>query len=279
LPPVQDRTEIAGRVTSIAASEFGLPANAAVINGSGDGFLANLGSECETPAKIAVTLGTSAVARQTVTRPVLNSSSGTFCYKAADDAYLLGCAGNNGGNVLDWGRSVLGTLEDAGLSSDPPIFIPLLFGERSPEWNPQLTGSWHGLTAQHTVTDLSRSILEGVIFNVAYFVDIVQSTSGHKASEIVLSGNGFLHSLAAPLLATVVDPTVRMPSQPGLTSLRGAGVCALRALGPPIPSLRAEIVRPLADLKIRERYHRYRKIRLVLAGSGTTIFAFGLPAN
>src|SRR5437016_161266 len=46
LPPVQDRTEIAGRVTSIAASEFGLPANAAVINGSGDGFLANLGSEC-----------------------------------------------------------------------------------------------------------------------------------------------------------------------------------------------------------------------------------------
>src|SRR6266566_4268672 len=194
---------------------------------------------------------TAAVARQTFPHPGLNSASGAFCYKAADDAYLLGCAGNNGGNVLDWGRSVLGTLEDAGLSSDPPIFIPLLFGERSPEWNPQLTGSWHGLTAQHTATDLSRSILEGVIFNVAYFVDIVQSTSCHKAPEIVLSGNGFLHSLAAPLLATVVDPTVRMPSQPGLTSLRGAGVSALRALGPPIPSLRAEIVRPLADLKIR----------------------------
>jgi len=262
MPGVRSWTDIAGGVTAAAAAEFGLPANTPVINGSGDGFLANAGSGCETPAKISVTLGTSAVARQTFPHPVLNPSSGTFCYKAADDSYLLGCAGNNGGNVLDWGRSVLGTLEETGLSSDPPIFIPLLFGERSPEWNPQLTGSWHGLTAQHTVTDLSRSILEGVIFNVAYFVDIVQSTSGHKASEIVLSGNGFLHSLAAPLLATVVDPTVRMPSQPGLSSLRGAGVCALRALGRPIPSLRAEIVRPLADLKIRERYHRYRKIRV-----------------
>jgi len=261
LASVRGWTDIAGRVTAGAAAEFSLLANTPVINGSGDGFLANVGSGCETPAKISVTLGTSAVARQTFPHPVLNSASGTFCYKAADDAYLLGCAGNNGGNVLDWGRSVLGTLEDAGRSSDPPIFIPLLFGERSPEWNPQLTGSWHELTAQHTVTDLSRSILEGVIFNVAYFVNIVQSTSGHKPSEIVLSGNGFLHSLAAPLLATVVDATIRMPSQPGLTSLRGACICALRALGSPIPSLQAEIVRPLGDLKIQERYYRYGKLR------------------
>jgi sugar (pentulose or hexulose) kinase len=81
--------------------------------------------------------------------------------------------------VQRWGRSIFGTLKDAGLSSDPPIFIPVLFGERSPEWNPQLTGPWHGLTARRTTTDLSRSILEAVIFNVAYFVDIVQSTSGH----------------------------------------------------------------------------------------------------
>src|SRR5438128_6491288 len=139
LPVVQGRTEIIGRVTSIAASEFGLPVNAVVINGSGDGFLANIGSECETPEKIAVTLGTSAVARQTVPRAVLNSASGTFCYEAAEDAYLLGCAGNNGGNVLDWGRSILGTLKDAALSSNPPIFVPLLYGERSPEWNPKLT--------------------------------------------------------------------------------------------------------------------------------------------
>ena len=264
LPPVQDRTEIAGRVTSIAASEFGLPANAAVINGSGDGFLANLGSECETPAKIAVTLGTSAVARQTVTRPVLNSSSGTFCYKAADDAYLLGCAGNNGGNVLDWGRSILGILKDAALSSNPPIFVPLLYGERSPEWNPKLTGSWHELTGRHTATDLSRSILEGVIFNMAYFVDIVQSTSGEKPSDIVLSGNGFLHPLGAPTLAAVVNAAVWMPSQPGLASLRGAGICALRALKMSIPPLKAEMVSPLEDSRVHDRYRRYRQLRVIL---------------
>ncbi len=262
LPPVRSRTELIGRVSTAAANEFGLPAHAVVVNGSGDGFLANVGSDCATPEKISVTLGTSAVARQTLPRPVLNSSSGTFCYKAAENTYLLGCAGNNGGNVLDWGRSIFGGLKDAGLSSDPPIFIPLLFGERSPEWNPQLTGSWHGLTARHTARDLSRSILEGVIFNLAYFVDMVQSASGHKPSDIVLSGNGLLHPLAAPLLATVVDATVRMPFQPGLASLRGAGVCALRALQAPTPSLNTEIVTPLSDLKVQERYRQYRQIRV-----------------
>ena len=51
-----------------------------------------------------MTLGTSAVARQSLTKPALDLLAGTFCYRAAEDAYILGCAGSNGGNVLDWGR-------------------------------------------------------------------------------------------------------------------------------------------------------------------------------
>ena len=261
LPAVRSRTDIIGRITAEAAAEFGLPDNVAIINGSGDGFLANIGSDCETPARLSVTLGTSAVARQTLSRAVVNASSGTFCYRAAGDVYLLGCAGSNGGNVLDWGRSIFGVLEDADLSVDPPVFIPLLHGERSPDWNSQLTGSWHGLTARHTAADLSRSILEGVVFNLAHFVDIVQNTSGIKPSDIVLSGNGFLHPLAAPILAAVVDAAVWMPGQPGLASLRGAGICALRALGAPVPPLKAKSVAPLEDTKIPKRYEQYRNLR------------------
>ena len=141
------------------------------------------------------------------------------------------------------------------------VFIPLLHGERSPDWNSQLTGSWHGLTARHTAADLWRSILEGVVFNLAHFVDIVQNTSGIKPSDIVLSGNGFLHPLAAPILAAVVDAAVWMPGQPGLASLRGSGICALRALGAPVPPLKAKSVAPLEDTKIPKRYEQYRNLR------------------
>jgi gluconokinase len=254
LPDIAGSNEVVGQTPS------GIP----VINGSGDGFLSNAGSECETPSRISVTLGTSAAVRQTLARPILNSSAGTFCYQAGKGAYLLGCAGSNGGNVLDWGRKIFGTVKDTAVSAGLPIFVPLLHGERSPEWNPKLTGSWHGLTAFHTASDLSRSILEGVVFNLAHFVEIVQNTSGEKASALVLSGNGFLNPLAAPILAAAAGATVLMPGNPGLASLRGAGICGLRALGQPIPSLAAERVSPWTDPTVAGRFADYRRFRATL---------------
>jgi gluconokinase len=263
LPSVAGRSDVVGRVSAEAASRFGLKAGTPVIAGSGDGFLANMGSDCEGSARIAVSLGTSAVARQTVRLPVLDVDGGTFCYRADEDTYLLGCAGSNGGNVLDWGRRIFGDGDESESESggEPPIFIPLLHGERSPEWNPHLTGSWHGLTARHSAADLARSILEGVVFNLAHFIEIVQQASGEKATDLVLSGNGFLHPLAAPILAAVTGMSASMPAEPGQASLRGAGICALRALAQPVPALDVDRVSPLEDPKVLERYTRYRELR------------------
>jgi gluconokinase len=261
LPSVSDRAAIPGHVTGDAAIEFSLAPGVPVIVGSGDGFLANLGSECEVPEKIAVTLGTSAVARQMLSRPVLDSSAGTFCYNADESAYLLGCAGSNGGNVLDWGRKIFGNINDTEIGDDPPVFIPLLHGERSPEWDPHLTGSWHGLTARHTASDLFRSILEGVIFNIADFIAIIECASGKTATDLVLSGNGFLHPMAGPILAAVTGKSTSMPAKPGLASLRGAGICALRALGQAAPALIVNAVRPATDSKMLDRQREYRRLR------------------
>jgi gluconokinase len=268
LPDIKDTTAVVGPLTSKSAREFGLTAGVPVIAGAGDGFLANIGSGCEMPAKIAVSLGTSAVVRQTLERPVFDLDAGTFCYRAGAGAYLLGCAGSNGGNVLDWGRRLIGTPEEAELSSDPPIFIPLLHGERSPEWDPQLTGSWHGLTSRHTAADLSRSILEGVLFNLAHFVEIVQRTSGVNATALVLSGNGFLHPDAGPILAGTTGVPTWTPQPPGLASLRGAGISALRAFDQPVPELRSERVFPLHDPKIERRYAHYRRLRSQVKKAG-----------
>src|SRR5439155_15146643 len=107
----------------------------------------------------------------------------------------------------------------------------------------------------------SRSILEGVIFNLAHFVQIVQNTSGQKASDIVLSGNGFRDPLAAPILAAVVDGSVWMPEATGLASLRGSAICALRAMGLPTPPIQASVVSPLADAKFRNSYRMIKSFR------------------
>ena len=264
-PAVASRNTVVAAVTPAAAGSFGLTPGIPVVNGTGDGFAANVGSGCEGPEKISVTLGTSAVVRQTLSQPVLVSKAGTFCYMADENAYLLGCAGNNGGNVLDWGRTILGGLAETNGTPDPPIFIPLLYGERSPDWNPNLTGSWHGLTARHTKADLERSIVEGVIFNLAHFLEIVQGASAVPAAELIVSGNGFLHPLAAPILASLARIPVSAPEQPGLMSLRGVAICALRALGSVVPKLSVRRITPLGDVKILQRYGEYRRFRGTLA--------------
>jgi gluconokinase len=264
-PQVASRENIVGRLSNQAAAEFALPEGIAVVNGTGDGFAAHLGSGCEMADRISVTLGTSAVVRQALPRPVLAPTAGTFCYVADENVYLLGCAGSNGGNVLDWGRAVLRESRHAQAGPDVPIFIPLLHGERSPEWDPGLTGSWYGLTARHTAADLSRSILEGVIFNFGYFLDIVQQASGVRATSLVLSGNGFLDPIAAPILAAITGAFVGTPERPGLMTLRGTAICGLRALGAAIPPLMTRIIEPSDDAKMLRRYTEYRRFRGTLA--------------
>ena len=75
--------DVVGTVTDAGGERFGLTSGTTLVAGSGDGFLANAGSGCTTPNRMAVTLGTSGVARQMVPRPALNASAGTFCYRAS----------------------------------------------------------------------------------------------------------------------------------------------------------------------------------------------------
>ena len=266
-PQISNRQQIVGNITSAASAEFGLPAGVKVVNGSGDGFLANVGSGCESPNRFTITLGTSASARQILPRAFVDNSSGTFCYLADKATYLVGCASSNGGNVLDWARSMFGPIPPCVPSAGVPIFIPFLHGERSPEWDSRLTGSWHGLTAGHTSADLAWSVLEGVLFNVAQYVDILEDAPDERAEEVVLSGNGFLQTQAPHLLAAILNAKVLLPRSPGLASLRGAAICALRALGAVVPPLDASAVAPSGDSKIGDRFHRYKQLR-AMAGSG-----------
>jgi gluconokinase len=268
LPKLIHRDGIAGHVIPDGARRYGLPEGLPVIAGSGDGFLANLGSGCEIPTRMAVTLGTSSSVRQVLSSPILEDAAGTFCYRAHENAFLFGCASSNGGNVLDWARALFGGLPEEPVDrSDLPTFLPLLNGERSPEWDASMTASWTGVTALHGKDELVRSVMDGVVFNLAHYVDILEHGSGQRASEVVLSGNGFLNPLASETLASVLDARVLRPRTQGLASLRGAAACGFQALGVDtsvaIERLVAEsgVIAPGATTAARQRYSRYRDQR------------------
>jgi len=259
LPQLIEPHAVVGRIDS----------NTVVVNGSGDGFMANIGSGCESTNRMAVTLGTSAAVRQMVTEPSLNPEAGTFCYRATGgNAFLLGCASSNGGNALDWARREFGVANGSPLANrDIPIFLPWLHGERSLEWNPDLRPSWHGRKPEHLPEELFRSVLEGVVFNLAQYVEVIEKNSGIRANEIVLSGNGFLDPSVAPVLAALVSRETLQPESSGLGTLRGTAVCAWRAVGhdatPAVERLlqQAKRIVPVADDRLRDRYERFKELR------------------
>jgi len=260
LPQLMEPHAVAGSIHS----------DTVLVNGSGDGFMANVGSGCQTANRIAITLGTSAAVRQMVSVPALNPEAGTFCYRAnGGDGFLLGCASSNGGNALDWARREFGiTTGSSPARGDIPIFLPWLNGERSLEWDPDLRPMWHGRRPDHSPEELFRSVLEGVVFNLAQYVEVIEKNSGVRANEIVLSGNGFLDPSVAPVLAALVSRDTLQPEASGLGTLRGTAVCAWRALGhdatPAVEQLvqRAKRIVPVVDDRLRDRYERFKSLRV-----------------
>ena len=149
-----------------------------------------------------------------------------------------------------------------------PVFIPLLNGERSPEWDPTLRASWHGVSSAHTSEQLAQSVVDGVVFNLAHYVAILERTSGLAARQAILSGNGFLNPTTVQILAALLDAEVRLPANQGMATLRGAALCGLRGLGVDASFAVEEIVsnspivpRENAEL-VRSRFDRYMQFRL-----------------
>ena len=268
LPQLVERDAIVGNVSRAAAAKYGLPEGTPLIAGSGDGFLANAGSACDIPGRVAVTLGTSASVRRVLPSPFLDDATGTFCYHATSGSYLVGCASNNGGNVLDWARATFAALPTEPTKRlDVPVFIPHLYGERSPDWDSSLKARWQGVSAHHSREDLVRAVVEGVMFNLVHYVEILARTSPEPIRQAIISGNGFGAPLTASTLAAVLDVPVLRPRDAGLASLRGAAACGFRGLGVDPSAVleglvaNAEVVRGVFPEETRARYRRYREVR------------------
>ena len=170
--------------------------------------------------------------------------------------------------MLDWARSKFGPLTgELNTDEDIPIFLPWINGERSLEWNPDLRPKWFGRTDKHSPAQLSRAVAEGVLFNIAQYVQTIERESGSTAEEIVLSGNGFREPLLAPMLATLLGRELILPDGAGLGTLRGTAVCAWQALGhDPMPAVeriikKGQRVKRTPVRAVLERFERFKELR------------------
>jgi gluconokinase len=239
LPPLADYTEgqrglapaFAQRWPALAASSF-LPA-------VGDGAAANVGSGCVSPARIALTVGTTGALRVVLPGATPEVPPGLWAYKLGAGETLLGGSFGEGGNVFAWARETLRLpaaheLEGA-LRGLPPdghglTVLPFLAGERSPGWSTSATGAVAGLTTATTPVQVLQACLEAVCYRFALVARLLDDHLD-ESRAIVASGGALTASPAwVQMMADVLQHRVLLSHEPELTS-RGAAILALRALG------------------------------------------------
>ena len=226
--------------------------------GGSDGCLANLGAGLlagEARRRAVLTIGTSGALRMAVDQPAPDAKMRTFCYALAAGQFVIGGATNGGGLPLRWLRDNFPQLRSglppaggadsaagdayaalAALAQQAPpgaaglLFHPYLAGERAPLWNGDARASFIGLNFGHGPAHMVRAVMEGVLFNLALILGVLEELAGGPVDEII-AGGGFAHS---PFwLQTAADLLGRplLVAENPETTAQGAALLAVRALG------------------------------------------------
>lgn len=233
---------------------------------AGDGALANFGSGCLTPAKRAISIGTSGAMRVMHSARQASLPRGLWTYRLDAKRFVTGGALSNGGNLRDWLIDTLRVSDkkvEARLRRSLPgvhglTFMPHLAGERGLGYAPHAFGAIVGLVASTTPEEIASAGLEAVAVEFAR-VDRRMDELLPSAKVLVASGAALLNSRG--WMQAMADATAHQiaPSKAAEASSRGAALFAIEWLGLGQPAkLDPGIRRPF---KPRPAYSRaYRDI-------------------
>jgi gluconokinase len=232
------------------AKQIGIDPQTPFVIGASDGVLSNLGVSAIKKGEIAVTIGTSGAIRTIIDQPQTDEKGRIFCYALTEKHWVIGGPVNNGGMVLRWIRDELAsseveTAKRLGIDpyevltkiaervrpgSDGLLFHPYLAGERAPLWNPDVRGSFFGLTLSHKKEHMIRAALEGVIYNL-YTVFLALTECMDSPVTRIQATGGFARSdIWRQMMSDIFESEVVVPESYESSCL-GACILGLYATG------------------------------------------------
>jgi xylulokinase len=296
LPPLRSSSEVAGHLLPDMAEALDLPAGLPVICGAGDQEAQAIGNGIIRSGLLSSTIGTGGQLFTPIDRyrsdPQLRIH--TFCH-AVPDLWHWQAATLTAGASLRWlrdevlsGRYSYHELADAAASIEPGaeglLFRPYLAGERTPHMNPNLRGSFVGLTLRHSWKHMARAVMEGVVFSLLDGLELMRDL-GANFDQVIASGGGTKHPLWLQLQADVFGMEVRPTQTPeaaafGAALLAGVGVGKFESIAAACQrtvkwSEEAVCPRPEMTAVYREQVQTWRTIRIAEA----TIFLPNPPTR
>ena len=236
LPPLHSSTATAP-LTAEGAAALGLRAGIPVLTPGPDGGLSQVGDLATEPGEMTFSMGTSGALRIATRHPSPSPSLSTWSYRSPVGP-LSGAATSGCGNCVDWARERLfgADADYADLepllsadAADLPVFLPFLFGERSPGWQDQRRGGWLELQPHHTRAELYQSVLEGIVYSLYHCYRELVAVHG-APRRIVLSGGVLSSPMWTQLTADVFGAEMEVSPRQH-SSIVGAVRMGLQATG------------------------------------------------
>jgi len=211
LPAVYESTQISSYVSKEASKLTGLIQGTPIVGGAGDQAGGAIGSGIVYEGVISDYLGTSGVVFAHSDKPVYDPKGRlhSFCHAVEGAWHLMGVTlsaagsykwyydtfgvGNkmssNKGNGLSGYALLDKKAEKAPPGSKGMIFLPYLFGERTPYADPHARGVFFGISYAHNRAHFTRSVMEGVAYSQLDCLNLMKDL-GIASDKVVLFGGG-----------------------------------------------------------------------------------------
>lgn len=236
-------------IGSVSDTDCGLSHDTYVVSGAMDQICSAIGSGNITEGMLTETTGTALVLGATVEKPVFDTENPITIYRHFDDKYIYMPYCNTAGIVLKWFKDTVGAeickkARDKGVSpykiideyaqssecgSGGVIMLPHFGGKSTPEVMPNAVGGFLGITLKTTLSDLTRSVLEGIAYMLYEMVEQIKA-KGVAADRILSMGGGANSGIWGEIKASVTNTEIEV-NRYGETTALGAAILGAAACG------------------------------------------------
>jgi xylulokinase len=246
--PLYESCQISGKITKNAAKEISLKEGTPVNGGGADQIMGAVGNGIVETGRAACSIGTGGLVVTPMDHPRLAPDVGLHTIPhAIPGKWILMGAILSGGSSLNWFHRQVISGEEKNLKSENSyqslfrevspnpaaskglIFLPYLKGERTPYLDPQAKGAFIGLNLQHNRRDLTRAIMEGVVFALRQSLEKFKEL-GIEITSVTTWGGGARNKIWQQIQADIFNlPILISPTQEG--SAYGAAITATVSIG------------------------------------------------
>jgi xylulokinase len=221
LPPVLNSFDLAGKITENIAEQTGLKFGTPVVAGGADNACGAVGSGIIQEGRVMVSIGSSGVVLAQTSNPQADQEGRIHLFNHAcpNSWYMMGVT-LSAGMSYEWLEKKLFNhrlsyakldqlAEEIEPGSEGLIFLPYLYGERTPHNDANTRGVYFGISGKHDQRHFTRSVLEGVTFALKDSLELIKDR-GVKIKEIRAIGGGAKSRIWQQILADILGKKINL---------------------------------------------------------------------